>query len=69
VWHWGEGSLDAERAVVRDQGNRSAPTVIFGLDQVLRSGQSGQMMACALGPGFSAAFLPLNVPAAAQVAA
>jgi len=61
--------LDAERAVLRDHGNMSAPTVIFVLDQVLRSGQSGQMMACALGPGFSAAFLPLNVPAAAQVAA
>ncbi|MDA3889868.1 MAG: type III polyketide synthase [Allgaiera sp.] len=69
VLHLEQGSLDAERTVLRDHGNMSAPTVIFVLDQVLRSGQSGQMMACALGPGFSAAFLPLNVPAAAQVAA
>lgn len=57
-----QGSLTDERAVLRDYGNMSSPTVIFVLDRVLRGGQSGRMMACAMGPGFTAAFLPLDVP-------
>lgn len=50
------GSLGAERAVLRDFGNMSAPTVLFVLKQVLADGQSGQMMLAALGPGFTCAF-------------
>lgn len=56
-----QGSLDAEREVLRAHGNMSAPTVLFVLDEVLRAGRNGHMMACALGPGFSAAFLPIHV--------
>lgn len=56
------GALEAERGVLHDHGNMSAPTVIFVLDRVLRSGAHGRMMACALGPGFTAAFQPLDVP-------
>lgn len=55
------GRLDAEREVLRRAGNMSAPTVLFVLDTVLRGGQTGQLMAGALGPGFTASFLPLRV--------
>ena len=57
------GVLDAERAVLRDTGNMSAPTVMFVMKSVLQSGATGQMMACALGPGFTGSFLPLHVSA------
>ena len=59
--HLPSGSLDAERETLREAGNMSAPTVLFVLEKVLSSGATGQMMACALGPGFTASFLPLNV--------
>ncbi len=55
------GSLHAERQVLRDAGNMSAPTVMFVLKSVLDGGATGQMMACALGPGFTASFLPFTV--------
>ncbi len=58
------GSLDAERQILRDAGNMSAPTVLFVLKAVLDSGATGQMMACALGPGFTASYLPFHVEAA-----
>lgn len=54
------GTLDAEREVLRAAGNMSAPTVLFVLDRVLRAGARGRMMAVALGPGFTASFLPLE---------
>jgi alkylresorcinol/alkylpyrone synthase len=56
-----DGSLTAERDVLRKAGNMSAPTVLFVLENVLQSGATGQMMACALGPGFTASFLPIHV--------
>ena len=61
--HLPQGSLDAEREVLRTCGNMSAPTVLFVLDQVLRSGASGRMMTCALGPGFTGSFMPMDVAA------
>lgn len=57
------GVLDAERAVLRDAGNMSAPTALFVLKAVLEGGATGRMMVGALGPGFSAAFQPLRVAA------
>ncbi|MFX0545891.1 type III polyketide synthase [Roseovarius sp. S1116L3] len=54
------GSLGAEREVLRRCGNMSAPTVLFVLRAVLDAGATGQMMACALGPGFTASYLPIN---------
>ena len=57
------GSLDAEREVLRDYGNMSAPTVLFVLKSVLDRGQTGRLLLCALGPGFSAAFQPATVSA------
>jgi alkylresorcinol/alkylpyrone synthase len=55
------GVLDAEREILRRYGNMSAPTVLFVLKAVLEDAEPGRMMACALGPGFSAAFLPIIV--------
>ena len=59
--HLNQGSLNAERDVLRKAGNMSAPTVLFVLETVLKQGTTGQMMACALGPGFTASFLPFHV--------
>lgn len=56
-------SLDAEREVLRRYGNMSAPTALFVLKEVLESGAAGQMLLTALGPGFTASFMPLNVDA------
>jgi alkylresorcinol/alkylpyrone synthase len=61
----GQGTLDVERDVLTDYGNMSAPTVLFVLDRILKRGDakgSGDpLLACALGPGFSAAFAPIYV--------
>ncbi|MFP6697089.1 MAG: type III polyketide synthase [Alphaproteobacteria bacterium] len=59
--HLEQGSLDAERDTLRAAGNMSAPTVLFVMKSVLEVGTTGQMMACALGPGFTASFLPFHV--------
>jgi alkylresorcinol/alkylpyrone synthase len=62
--HLPQGSLLEERETLREVGNMSAPTVLFVMDKVLASNASGQMLACALGPGFTASFVPLEVEAA-----
>lgn len=59
--HLPQGVLKAERETLRVAGNMSAPTVLFVLENVLASGASGQMMACALGPGFTASSIPFTV--------
>lgn len=58
-----EGRLDAERRVLARAGNMSAPTALFVLEDVIRSGQSGHLMLMALGPGFTLSLLPLDVAA------
>lgn len=58
------GVLDAERETLRRYGNMSAPTVLFVLKAVMESGGRGRMMVCALGPGFTASFMPIHVEAA-----
>lgn len=55
-------ALEEERDILRNHGNMSAPTVLFVLQEVLSGARHGPMVACALGPGFTAAFLPLHVP-------
>ena len=57
------GTLDHERETLRHYGNMSAPTVLFVLKRALDAGQTGQLLTCALGPGFSAAFQPVRVSA------
>ena len=58
------GALDAERETLRRYGNMSAPTVLFVLKAVVESSARGRMLACALGPGFTASFISIHVEAA-----
>ncbi len=55
------GTLDAERETLRDYGNMSAPTALFVLKRVIDNGARGNMMLSALGPGFTASFLPVAI--------
>lgn len=57
-----EGTLDIERRILARNGNMSAPTVLFVLEAVLQSGQRGELLALALGPGFTLSVLPVRVP-------
>jgi alkylresorcinol/alkylpyrone synthase len=54
------GALDHERAVLRDYGNMSAPTVLFTLERVLRERPAKTLALSALGPGFSASLVALE---------
>lgn len=56
-----QDTLRAERETLRHAGNMSAPTVLFVLKRVLDEGADGKMIVCALGPGFTASFLPMTV--------
>jgi alkylresorcinol/alkylpyrone synthase len=51
----GAGALDAERAVLADHGNMSAPTVVFVLQHLLaeQALPKGDVVMLALGPGFT----------------
>ncbi|MBA3668203.1 MAG: type III polyketide synthase [Sphingomonas sp.] len=53
-------SLDLERAVLRDCGNMSAPTVMFVLERLLARGLPDRTMMTAFGPGFTCAGLVLE---------
>ena len=50
-----------ERDVLRRFGNMSAPTVLFVLEQTLGAGFSGDAILAAVGPGFTASFLSLEI--------
>jgi alkylresorcinol/alkylpyrone synthase len=56
-----DGTLDIERRVLRSYGNMSAPTVLFVLRQALDDGHRGLSLLTALGPGFTAASVPVTV--------
>jgi alkylresorcinol/alkylpyrone synthase len=56
------GTLDHERAVLREYGNMSAPTVLFVLDRVLEAGMPENTLLLAKGPGFTASGLMLSQP-------
>lgn len=58
-----DGLLDAERNVLRNFGNMSAPTVLFVLQEILARKESSTLMAGALGPGFTASFMPMELAA------
>jgi alkylresorcinol/alkylpyrone synthase len=58
--HLAPGTLAEERAVLRDFGNMSAPTVLFVLERALAGGVRGPVALAALGPGFTASFLALE---------
>lgn len=50
---WFGQPLDATRAVLRDCGNMSSPTMLFVLEQVLAKGPDRPVLVTALGPGFT----------------
>lgn len=54
------GSLDHERAVLREYGNMSAPTVLFALERVLAENPRGVLALSALGPGFTATMVTVD---------
>ncbi len=54
------GTLDLERAVLRAQGNMSAPTVLFVLKALIARGLPDRVMMTAFGPGFTCAGLVLE---------
>ncbi|MGE0565300.1 MAG: type III polyketide synthase [Pseudolabrys sp.] len=53
-------AVAAERSVLRDYGNMSAPTVLFVLDRVMQRGLAAPAVLAALGPGFTASFAALH---------
>jgi alkylresorcinol/alkylpyrone synthase len=55
------GALAIERSVMRDFGNMSSPTVLFVLERTLAQGFTGTAVLAALGPGFTASFVTLDV--------
>lgn len=55
------GTLQAERDVLAAYGNMSAPTALFVLDLARRTPVSGRRLVSALGPGFTASFLTMQV--------
>ncbi len=57
--HLEDGALDHERAVLRDYGNMSAPTVLFVLDRLIAAGMPARTLLLALGPGFTTSGLSL----------
>jgi alkylresorcinol/alkylpyrone synthase len=54
--------MDDARSVLSGYGNMSAPTVLFVLERALRRGLGGAAVMAALGPGFTASFLSLELP-------
>ncbi|HTV72263.1 MAG TPA: hypothetical protein VME66_00970 [Candidatus Acidoferrales bacterium] len=54
------GALDHERAVMRDFGNMSSPTVLFVLERAIAAGLHPTTVLAALGPGFTASFAALT---------
>ena len=58
----GQGAMDHERETLRDYGNMSSPTALFVLDRAVRDGFTGRSLLMALGPGFTASLMTLDVP-------
>ena len=56
----GQGALAAERDVLHDHGNMSAPTALFVLDRVRKQALPPLSVLTALGPGFTASTVTLR---------
>ncbi|MSP52385.1 MAG: type III polyketide synthase [Alphaproteobacteria bacterium] len=56
----GRGALGHTRAILREFGNMSAPTVLFALERAFAADSKGRFLLTSLGPGFSAGFLTLE---------
>jgi alkylresorcinol/alkylpyrone synthase len=55
-----QGALDVERQVLAEHGNMSAPTALFVLDRVRRSGMPPLAVLTAMGPGFTTSSVTLR---------
>ena len=55
-----QGTLDHEREVIADDGNMSAPPVLFILQRALAQGLPARSLLTALGPGFTASCVALR---------
>ena len=55
------GALGHARAILRSHGNMSAATAMFVLERSLAEKRRGRYLMSALGPGFTAGFLTLEV--------
>ncbi len=55
------GCLQHTRQVLRDFGNMSAATVMFVLHRFIAEGRRGRYLMSALGPGFTAGFLTVEI--------
>lgn len=56
-----QGTMAHARGVLRDYGNMSAATVLFVLARALNAGDRGRHLLTALGPGFTAGFLLMDL--------
>ncbi|TDE85747.1 type III polyketide synthase [Deinococcus sp. S9] len=56
------GALDASRRVLAAHGNMSSVTVLFVLEETLRSRPGGRGLLSAMGPGFSAEHVLIEFP-------
>ncbi|MEM7565862.1 MAG: type III polyketide synthase [Pseudomonadota bacterium] len=61
----GQGAMNHERETLRDYGNMSSPTALFVLDSAIASGFAGRSLLMALGPGFTASLMTVEVPESA----
>jgi alkylresorcinol/alkylpyrone synthase len=55
-----QGSLDHERAILAAYGNMSAPTALFVLERLIRTGLPERTLLTALGPGFTVSCVALK---------
>ena len=55
-----EEDINRSKGIMREYGNMSAPTVLFVLERTLAQ-KSGRFLLAALGPGFTAGFVTLEV--------
>ena len=55
-----QGELNLEREVLRDNGNMSAPTVMFVLERLIARGLPKRVLMTAFGPGFTCSGLLLE---------
>lgn len=54
------GTLVDERAVLRENGNMSSPSVLFVFERALRRGLREPAVLAAMGPGFTVSFLAIE---------
>jgi alkylresorcinol/alkylpyrone synthase len=59
----GQGALNHEREILADYGNMSAPTALFVLERLIRSGLPPRTLLTAMGPGFTASCVSLKTAA------